>query len=437
MFEAASTPEEKLFNLRAGQSTGKNIWTYIGSHTVYNREHIKDQLLGGWFSLPIEGEQLLLDAAVATAANAGYCYWGLNRLYYEWEDMLALPSILDLKAIFDFSRTNAALLQAARPAPLVGILLGTQTLGWYRNDKFVSDAYDNYYYGAFQVLKDLGYDSEPFLDYRMTVESLARFKLVFVPNAPCLSYAQCAALASYVESGGTLIATHLTSVADEYGRPRKNYGLSELFGATLNGSDSTNSIVEMTDLYLRVMPGGKLIPQDPQVIRFEASPDATVLAETYERGYRKIFGPAVVRRDHGKGQAIYIGSGLEAIYYETLNDTVLGYFQSLLDPILASSRPYEIDSRQGLMPEFTAAENTIVLHLMADTGNIWKKMLVRETFLPVENVRVRIRIPARRQVRSVALMWNGTTVSWTVRDGWVEMTVPRIRVYEAVRVDLT
>jgi hypothetical protein len=432
MFEAAQTPERKLFNIRAGQSTGKNLWTYVGSHTVYNREHIKDQLLGGWFSHPIEGEQLQLDAAMATAAQAGYCYWGLNRLFYEPE-ALDRPSIRGLKAIFDFSRANEVLLRSVRPAPLVGILLCTQAIGWYHDDKFVPDAYENYYYGAFQVLKDMGYDSEPFLDYRMTAESLAKYKLVYVPNAPCLSNSQCAALVSYVEAGGTLLATHLTSVTDEYGRPRKNYGLSELFGAKLS---STDPIVQMTDLYLRLIPSGKLIPQDPQLMRFDAAPDAIVLANTYERGYRRVFGPAVVRKNHGKGQAIYIGSGLEAIYDETLNDAVLGYFHTLLDPILAPHRPYEVDFRQGLMPEFAASEDTMVLHLMADTGNIWKKMLVEETFLPVENVRVRMRIPVRRRAESVSLMWSKTRVPWAVKDGWVELVVPRVRIYEVVRVDL-
>lgn len=433
MFEASSTPEQKLFNLRAGQSTGKNIWTYIGSHTVYNREHIKDQLLGGWFSYPIEGEQLLLDAAMATAAGAGYCYWGLNRVYYLPEDVLDRPSIRDLKTMFDYARTNEVLFQSARPEPQAGILLGTQTMGWYQNDLFVPDAYPNYFYGAFQVMKDMGYDSEPFLDYRMNAEMLAKYKLVYAPNVPCLSDAQCAALKSYVEDGGTLVATHLTSVADEYGRPRKDYGLSELFGAKLS---QTDPIAQIPDLYLRLVPSGTLIPQDPQVMRFEASRDATVLAETYERGYRRTFGPAVVRRSYGKGQTIYIGSGMEAIYDETLNDTVRTFFHSLIDPILAPSRPYEVDFRQGLMPEFAASDNALVLHLMANTGNIWKKMLVQETFLPVENVRVRMRVPGNRQVRSVTLLWSGTTVPWRVRDGWVELTVPRVRVYEAVRVGL-
>jgi hypothetical protein len=432
MFEAAQTPERKLFNILAGKSTGRNIWTYIGSHTVYNREHIKDQELGGWFSYPIDGEQLQLDAAVATAGGAGYCYWGLNRLFYDPE-ALNRPSIRGLKAIFDFSRMNASLLQSVRPAPMVGILLCTQAIGWYHDDKFVAGAYGNYYYGAFQALKDMGYDSEPFLDYEMKPESLAKYKLVLVPNAPCLSDAQCAALASYVERGGTLVATHMTSIADEYGRPRKNYGLSELFGARLITADP---IVQMTDLYLRLIPLGTVIPQDPQVMRFEASSDATVLAETYERGYRKVFGPAVLQRNHGRGQAIYIGSGLEAIYDETLSDSVLSYFHTLLDPVLASSRPYEIDFRPGMMPEFATAEDTLVLHLMANSGNIWKKMLARETFVPIENVRVRIRVPGTRRVRSVALMWSAAPVSWTVRDGWVELTVQNVRVYEAVRVDL-
>jgi hypothetical protein len=63
-------------------------------------------------------------------------------------------------------------------------------------------------------------------------------------------------------------------------------------------------------------------------------------------------------------------------------------------------------------------------------------LLVQETFLPVENVRVRMRVPGNRKVSSVALLWSGNTTPWRVRDGWVEVTVPRVRVYEAVRVDL-
>jgi hypothetical protein len=433
MFEASRTPEQKLFNIRAGRSTGRNIWTYIGSHTVYNREHIRNEELGGWFTYPMDGEQLRMDAAVATAAGAGYCYWGLNRWFYEPAGSLDRPSIHGLKDVFEFRRSNQALFDETRSQDHVGILLCTQAIRWYQDAKFVPDAYSNYYYGAFQLLKDMGYDSEPFLDYRMTPESLAKYKVVFVPNAPCLSDVQCAALTSYVESGGTLVCTHLTSLADEYGRRRGNFGVSALLGATLGSPDP---IYQSTDLYLRVAPDGKLVPQDPQIVRFTANPGAVVVAETYSRGYRKVLGPAVIKHDYGKGQAIYIGSGLEAIYEETLNDAVLEYFHSLLDPILAPSRLYEVDFRQGLMAEYAASRDTLLLHLIANAGNVWKKKLVEQTFVPVENVRVGMRVPAGRKVASAGLMWSKTAVPWTVKGDMVELAVPRIHIYEVVRVDL-
>ena len=152
MFEAADTPEQKLFNLRLGQSTGKVIWTYISSHTEYNSEHLKDKSVRGWYSAPVEGGRLELDAAVATAAGAGYCYWGLNRLFYLPEDILDQPSIRSLKAVFDFAQANDQLLRSVSPMPQAGILTGTQTIQWYQSSFFVPPAYRNYYYGAWQLL---------------------------------------------------------------------------------------------------------------------------------------------------------------------------------------------------------------------------------------------------------------------------------------------
>jgi hypothetical protein len=386
----------------------------------------------GWYSSPVEGERLQLDAAVATAAGAGYCYWGLNRLFYLPQDILDDPSIRRLKVVFDFVQENGQLLRSVSPRPQVGILVGTQTIQWYRGSLFVPQAYGNYYYGAWQVLKDIGYDAEPFLDYEMTAERLAKYKLVYVPNAPCLSEVQCSRLASYVEGGGTLLATHLTSVADEFGRPRSNYGLSELFGATLKSAEP----VEIPELYLHVLSSGGLIPQDSQVMLFETAAGAEVIGETLDRGHRRALGPAVVTRRNGKGQVIYIGSGLEAVYEETLNESLRAYFHTLLDPILASSRTYELEFRPGLMPQFASSPDTLLLHLLANTGNIWKKLLVQEEFLAVMKVRVRLRLPQGRSAKSVALMWSGAKPEWGVRDGWVELTVPQVQVYEVIRVDL-
>ena len=179
------------------------------------------------------------------------------------------PVVGGLKSVLDFAGKHEALLRSVSPQPQAGILTGTQTIQWYKGEKFVPENYRNYFYGAYQLLKDLSYDAEPFLDFEMTAERLAKYRLIYVPNAPCLSDAQCSMLAKYVEDGGTLLATHLTSVADEFGRLRKNYGLADLFGATLKSAEP----VEIPDLYLRSSPiiSGQLIPQDPQVMLFQAA----------------------------------------------------------------------------------------------------------------------------------------------------------------------
>jgi hypothetical protein len=235
-----------------------------------------------------------------------------------------------------------------------------------------------------------------------------------------------------VEAGGSLLATHLTSMADEFGRPRRDYGLAELFGVNLKATEP----IEIPDLYLHVISSRKLVPQDPQVMQFQATSGVEVIAETEDRGHRRTLGPAAVTRRHGKGRVVYIGSGLEAVYEETLNESLRTYFRSLLDPILASTRPYELEFRPGLMHEFAASRDTLLLHLLANTGNIWKKLLVQEEFLPILNVRMRLRLPQGRSAKSVELMWGGGKPAWSVRDGWVEITVPQVTMYEVIRVDL-
>jgi len=430
MFEAAETPEDKLFNLQLGQSTGKTIWTYVGSHTEYNREHLKDDRVRGWFSYPVESEELLLDGATAVAAGAGIVYWGLARFFYQPEGPLAYDSGRYVKDVFDFQQKNDALLRTLRAQPQAGILVGAQTIDWYSGKHFVGKAYENCAHGAYQLLKANGFESEPFLDWQMSSGILARYQMVFAPNAVCLSDAQCAMLTGYVRNGGKLLATHMTSVATEYGRVRKNYGLAELFGAVFADPEP----LEIPDLYLK-LHGGEEIPQDPQVFRFRAN-GGEVLAETIDRGHRANLGPAIVQRNVGKGSVIYIGSSLEAVYEETRMKRLRSLLQTLVSPWLAPQRSYEIEYQSGVMPHFMASRDCLVLHLLANTGNKDKHLRVREEFLPVTDIKLRIRVPQGRSVRAVSLMRADRSLPMASRDGWLDVTVPRVLIHEAVKVDL-
>ena len=48
------------------------------------------------------------------------------------------------------------------------------------------------------------------------------------------------------------------------------------------------------------------------------------------------------------------------------------------------------------MPQLMASRDTVLLHLIADTGNKTKKLRIREEFLPVLDVKVRMRVPDGR-----------------------------------------
>jgi hypothetical protein len=430
MFEAAETPEDKLFNMQLGQSTGKTIWTYVGTHTQYNREHLKDDRVRGWYSYPVESQELLLDGATAVASGVGLVYWGLSRFFYQPESPLSYESGRYVKEVFDFQQKHDALLRSVRSQPQAGILVGGQTIDWYAGRHFVGKAYENAAHGAYQVLKANGFESEPFLDWRMSPGLLARYQMIYAPNVACLSDAQCAMLAAYVHDGGKLLATHLTSVADEYGRVRKNFGLAELFGADFADAEP----VEIPDLYLKLKTGEE-IPQDPQVLRFRAT-GGEVLAETVDRGHRGNLGPAIVQRAAGKGSVLYIGSSLEAVYEETRMKRLRTFLGGLVAPWLAPARSYEIEYQPGVMPHFMSSANTLLLHLLADTGNKNKHLRAREEFLPVEGVKLRIRVPQGRSVQAVSLLRAGTRLPANPRNGWLDVTVPRVLVHEAVKVDL-
>jgi hypothetical protein len=430
MFEAAETPEEKLFNIPLGQSTGKVIWTYVGTHTQYDREHLKDDRVRGWFSYPVESEELLLDGATAQAAGVGLVYWGLSRFFYQPQGPLAYDSGKYVKEIFDFRQKHNSLLRALSSRPQVGILVGGQTVDWYSGKHFVGKAYLNAAHGAYQVLKANGFECEPFLDWQMSSEKLARYQMIYAGNAVCLSDKQCAMLADYVGNGGRLVATHLTSVAEEYGRVRKNFGLAELFGADCTSPEP----LEIPDLYLK-LTSAEEVPQDPQVLRFRAT-TGQILAETVDRGRRANLGPAIVKRSYGKGEVIYIGSSLEAVYEETRMKPLRVFLGGLVSPWLAPGRSYEIEYRPGLMPHFMASENTLLLHLLADTGDQDKHLRVREEFLPVTDVKARIRVPHGRTVSAVSLLRSGDRLPKTVREGWLDVTVPPVFIHEAVRADL-
>jgi hypothetical protein len=89
----------------------------------------------------------------------------------------------------------------------------------------------------------------------------AQLKLLILPNLGTMTDAQIATVRHFVLNGGGLIASGATSLCDQWGDPRADFGLADLFGVHLPPNHSMRSeagrrqaAAQSTQTYLRLKP---------------------------------------------------------------------------------------------------------------------------------------------------------------------------------------
>jgi hypothetical protein len=79
-------------------------------------------------------------------------------------------------------------------------------------------------------------------------------EVLILPNIGAMSDAQCASIRRFVERGGGLVATGATSLYDEYGDPRRDFGLAGVFGAHAASLPERRWASQSFHTYLRLAP---------------------------------------------------------------------------------------------------------------------------------------------------------------------------------------
>ena len=72
-------------------------------------------------------------------------------------------------------------------------------------------------------------------DRLLDADQIDRFKTLILPNIAALSDDQCRQLRAFVDRGGSLVATYETSLYNEWGERRSDFGLADLFGVSFRG----------------------------------------------------------------------------------------------------------------------------------------------------------------------------------------------------------
>ena len=175
---------------------------------------------------------------------------------------------------------------------------------------------------------------------------LSRYRVLLLPNVACLSDRQLEIIREYVHGGGGLVATCETSLCDELGRPRPDFGLRDLFGVSYQGRAATsqarpeldaNFAIAIDDSYWskrantgacrfgdfpnsifsadvslrRLLPNGQASFKGPIVRTGPATPGHSPAILFFPEGSRDAF-PCAFTGQYGAGRVVYFGAGVDA-----------------------------------------------------------------------------------------------------------------------------
>ncbi len=303
--------------------------------------------------------------------------------------------------------------------------------------------------GFYQALVEAGLPFEFVSDQMMSPERLDRFKVVILANARCLSDAQCAMLTDYVARGGSVVAAYETSLGDENGTPREDFGLAGLFGVHLTAPTRgpvKNTYVALNgehpvnrgyDGAARIMGGTRLVgveAEEDAVLPFLAVPDFPDLPmeEVYPREEPR--GPAVVTREtEGGGRVVYIPWNIGSIFWQVLAADHQRLIENAVRWALGARSRVEVTGKAVLDTALRENEGGLAVVLYNLTNPMMMKGPTREVY-PVGPQVVSVALPDGRAVASARLLVRGSDAAVRVEAGRAVIEVPGIDSLEVVHL---
>jgi hypothetical protein len=362
-----------------------------------------------------------------------------------------------VERIYQWHFAHERYLRNEAPLARVALLYSEQT-ATYHHGVAAGDRPEDHVLGMYHALVEARIPFELVHEAYLTPDRLEPFKLVILADAAALSDAQCGALRDYVARGGSLIATFASSLYDEQGRRRDDFGLADVFGVSFAGridgpmqnsylnldADPTTGtrhpILDGLDDASRIINGVFRV----QVRSTNAFPSPLTLVPTYPDLPMEDVYPRTPRtdtrelylRELGHGRVVYIPWDIDRTFWDVL---CVDHGRLLRNAIAwASNEPPPVEVRGPGMLDVTVwrQRTSMTVHLVNLTNPMMMKGPLRDV-IPLSAQRVRVRLPAGAHPRRVHLLTAGTTlpVKHTADGGALALTVPSVDVHEVIAID--
>jgi len=282
-------------------------------------------------------------------------------------------------------------------------------------------------------------------DSSLTPEGLSRYDLLILPDVECMGEGAVEAIRDFVGDGGGLVASYRTSLRDEFGDERKDFGLKDVLGVGYLGG----TLGPLRWDYMRVKGGHPVVEGVPEFCRFPgddllACPeyclkvearDGEVLGVQLEPQPARYWGetpetsyPTIVARRYGGG-VVYFPGNFGAQYWA---QGFLDYLRTIGNALRWASRgepPVAVEGPEALEVTAYRGREGLVVFLVNYQYSVRRPF--REV-VSIGEVKVSLKVPHRPD--RVVRMTTGQDILFFYEGGLVRFVVPNLGLYEGVLV---
>jgi hypothetical protein len=435
-----------LFADRQARSGVQLPWANGKSAKEY-RAAFGNKPIGGIFSVGFEAPYRWKDSVQSEAEIRVWAVDGIAHGLRPWVTKFnAKPLdrrwLKPVEEIYKWHWENERYLRNTANLARVGLVYSQQTARYA-----VADAEDSIR-GAYHALVEARIPFEMVHDGLLDAAGLRAYRTLVLPNIAALSEGQCAQLRAFVEAGGGLVATLETSLCDENGDRRTDFGLADLFGAHYAGhtiARQQNAYIDIRDRAHPLLEGlagaGRLIHGVKRVeVRAEGGGPAPLttmpsypdlpMEEVYPRqGPTDI--PAVLCRTVGQGRVVYFPWDIDRTFWDVLAADHGRLLANAVRWAANEPQPLTVDGPGLVDIALWRQASSLTAHIVNLTNPYAMKGPMREV-LPVGPQTVRVRCPRPKRARWLVA---GTQAGIRYAGGQAEAVTPPVGLHEVLALD--
>jgi len=235
--------------------------------------------------------------------------------------------------------------------------------------------------GAYQALVEARVPFGLIDDRDLDPASIGNYKTIVLANIACLSDSECASIRAFVRNGGAIVATGETSLYDEMGAERKNFGLADLFGCDYAGHvdrkvensyisiDGPQPLTVGLDDTPRIVGGTRIVRAKPQSnghrppLRLIRSYPDQPAEQAYPREPTSDV-PMVYAQAFGKGRVVYFPFNLDQVFWEQSARDHLTLLRNAVAWATGEHQPLTVDGAGLIDLSYWRQDKSLAAHLV-------------------------------------------------------------------------